>query len=482
MATPKIVSSATGPVRWREYMAMTADIGLVFGVVLSACFVGIVSRPAGLLAAVWPANALLLGLFVRFPRLATPAGWLAAIAAYFAADLLTGGTILKTLLLTAGNLAGVVVGFALFMRLDAHDRDLTRPFSVLYLGLITSAAAAACAVVGSIANPVLFHGGALEGAVFWFVTEFVNYIAFLPVMLTLPVAGWQLAANWSHGAKSIISGSSAPFLALIVSCVGSLYVGGPGAMAFPVPALLWCALVYELPGTAIVTVLFSTWTLVAISSGAIHVGADFNSMASMLSIRIGVALMALAPITVASVMAARNEFQILLQRMITNDPLTAALNRRAFAVRCRNLLAPLAEKQSLVAVLIFNLDRFRDINRSHGHAAGDETLKAFARTARAFLPHADDFGRLGGDEFAVLLSVPDAKEAKEVAEMISRSFAEKRILWGPSNLVRSTVSVGVALTERIPLTVEPLLTEAEKALERAKASGGNRVALADAHA
>lgn len=253
-------------------------------------------------------------------------------------------------------------------------------------------------------------------------------------------------------------------------------------MAFPVPALLWCALVYELPGTAIVTVLFSTWTLVAISSGAIHVGADFNSMASMLSIRIGVALMALAPITVASVMAARNEFQILLQRMITNDPLTAALNRRAFAVRCRNLLAPLAEKQSLVAVLIFNLDRFRDINRSHGHAAGDETLKAFARTARAFLPHADDFGRLGGDEFAVLLSVPDAKEAKEVAEMISRSFAEKRILWGPSNLVRSTVSVGVALTERIPLTVEPLLTEAEKALERAKASGGNRVALADAHA
>ena len=188
----------------------------------------------------------------------------------------------------------------------------------------------------------------------------------------------------------------------------------------------------------------------------------------------------MAHITVASVMAARNEFQILLQRMVTNDPLTAALNRRAFAVRCRNLLAPLAEKQSLVAVLVFDLDRFREINRSHGHAAGDETLKVFARTARAFLPHADNLGRLGGDEFAVLLSVPDAKEAASVAERICESFAEQRIAWGPSRHVQTTVSIGIALTERIPLTAEPLLTNAEEAVEHAKAAGGNRIAFANA--
>lgn len=456
---------------------MTADAALVFSVVLAACFVGIVTRPAGLLAAVWPANAVLLGLFVRFPRLAAPAGWFAAAAAYCAADLITGGTILKTVLLTAGNLAGVIVGFGLFMRLDAHDQDLTRAFSVLYLGLITCAAAAASAVVGSIANPVLFNGGVLEGAVFWFVTEFVNYIALLPVMLTLPLAGWRIT-YWSQRTKSMTLGSAAPFITLILSCVGSMYVGGPGAMAFPVPALLWCALVYELPHTALVTVLFSAWTLVAISSGAIHVGADFNSMASMLSIRIAVALMALAPITVASVMAARNEFQILLQRMVTNDPLTAALNRRAFAVRCRSLLAPLSEKPALVAVLVFDLDRFRDINRNFGHAAGDETLKAFARTVRSFLPHANDLGRLGGDEFAVLLAIADKQEAAYIAERICESFAGQQIPWGPSHIVQSTVSVGVALTERIPLTVEPLLTEAEKALDGAKAAGGNRLAFA----
>ncbi len=101
---------------------------MVFGVVLAASLFGIFTRPTGLMAAIWPANAVLLGLFVRRPELSTPLGWIAAVAAFMAADLATGSTLLKTILLTAGNIVSVGVALDLYMRLDPSNRDLKHPY------------------------------------------------------------------------------------------------------------------------------------------------------------------------------------------------------------------------------------------------------------------------------------------------------------------------------------------------------------------
>jgi len=451
---------------------------LVFAVVLAACLVGIATRPAGLLAAVWPANAILLGLLVRNPNLSSPAGWLAAVAAYLAADLATGAHLYKTLLLTVGNLAGVAVAFALFMQFSELDRRLRRPFSVLFLGLITAAGATASGMVGAIINPIIFQGSSLVGFSFWFVTEFVNYVAFLPVVLTLPAPGKPILEEW-HFDRATFLRTAAPIFALIAACLGGLAVGGPGAMAFPVPALIWCALTYTLSGTAIVTLLFSAWTLVAISAGAMHVGADFNSGPSLLSIRIGVALMALAPITIASIIAARNEFQALLQRMVTHDPLTAALSRRAFAIRSRAQLATSSVSPTPVALLLFDIDGMKGINSTYGHAAGDEVLKAFVRAARARLPDADNLGRLGSDEFAVLLPSFGREDAEAVAHRICAALRETHVPISADKSLRPTVSIGIALAHRAPASAEALLTEADTALARAKSSDGDKYEFVD---
>lgn len=456
------------------------DTLIVFSVVLAVCLFGIATRPAGLLAAIWPANALLLGLFVRHPRLATPAGWTAAVAAYLAADLATGAALPKTLLLTFGNLAGVVVGYLLYMRLEVHDRCLKRPFSVLYLALIAAAASAASGFVGSVANPVLFDGGAVEGWFFWFTTEFVNFIIILPVVLTFPVFKKPLVEVGKDILDGVSLANTAPILALIVSCAASWWIGGPGVFAFPVPALLWCALVYCVPITAIITFLFSAWTLVAIAKGIVFVGADFNSISSLLSIRMGVALIALAPINVASVMAARNEFQLLLQSMVTNDPLTATLNRRAFILRCRNVLAAEQGKaQTPIAMLLCDVDKLQTINAGHGHDAGDEVLRTFARIARSGLPNAENIGRLGSDEFGILLVGCSGERAAAMAERLRAVFAEKSALWGEACQPKPTVSIGIALTYRPPASIEPLIAQADHALARAKASGGNAFAFAE---
>jgi diguanylate cyclase (GGDEF)-like protein len=453
--------------------------GMVFALVLAASLFGIFTRPTGLMAAIWPANALLLGIFVRWPKLATPLGWTAAVAAYLAADLSTGATLLKTVLLTAGNVVSVGVGVILYMERDALDRELKRPISILYMCGITAAAAAAAGLLGALINPVLFGGTAVMGAIFWFVTEFVNYIAVLPVILTLPTNRATATSAFRNIDRRFLLARAAPLVALIAACIASLWIGGPGALAFPVPALLWCALTFGLHGAAVVTLLFSVWTLAAISTGAIPVGDNFNSIESMLSIRIAVALVAIAQITAASVLAAQSEFQILLQRMVTNDPLTAALTRRAFTIRSRNLLAGEAHSNAKVALLLIDINRFKQINTVYGHAVGDDVLRTLSRIARAALPNGDDFGRLGGTEFAVLLTECERDEAARLARDICETFAEKISALTSNPKIRPTVSIGVALAFRAPLTVEPLLAQADRALARAKVAGGNRFAFVD---
>lgn len=456
--------------------ALPPDAALVFALVFGACLFGIGTRPAGFLAAVWPANALLLGLFVRHRQFATPMGWAAALAAYVMADVVTGSTLRQTLILTCGNLVPVAVGYALYMRVQEDDRRLKRPFSVLYLTLISAAAAASSSLVGAIANPMIFGGSALEGVLFWSVTEFVNFVVLLPVALTVPAPRWPTRDDFAEIDVPHLLRTAGPILALIPSCLASWWIGGPGALAFPVPALLWCALVYSVAATSLITFLVSSWMLIGVSIGAIALGADVTAMAAIMSLRMGVALMALAPLNVASVMAARREFQILLQRMVTNDPLTAALTRRAFAVRVRNQLGALAGTPAPMSVLMFDIDGLNAINRRYGHAAGDQALKSFARIARASLPEGDNLGRVGSDEFAIVLLGIERRDAEAFAQRISIAFDEMPIEIDGIGKIRASVTAGVVQPLDALPHVEPLLNAAEDALRQAKKAKGTDTA------
>ena len=122
-------------------------VGLAL-LVFVACLVGIYSRMPGTLAAFWPANALLLGLLVRFPSAASVSTWLAAAVGYLAADLATGSTLVKAALLNSANLVGVVVGYLLVRRIATGDLRLGNMRSVGWLAALATTSAAAAAVVG----------------------------------------------------------------------------------------------------------------------------------------------------------------------------------------------------------------------------------------------------------------------------------------------------------------------------------------------
>lgn len=281
---------------------------IVGGTIFAASLLGIFTRPVGFLAAVWPANAILLGLMVRNPAYATASGWLAAFAGYIAADFVTGSDLRTNLWLSSANMAGAMAGFALFSLLSEDIRRLRRSISVLYLFAVCCVAAVAAAIVSAAGAALLFGRDITDGMAFWFVSELVNNLVVLPVILTFPGTG-TLMRQWRNPLAANLATllHAAPAAALAASVGVGIVVGGPGALAFPIPALLWCALTYSLFTTTTLTMLMSTWLLISLPAQLIPLSKLPNPLRLLDSIRLGVALMALGPLTVASTNAARKE-------------------------------------------------------------------------------------------------------------------------------------------------------------------------------
>src|SRR5690606_24885315 len=109
-------------------------------------------------------------------------------------------------------------------------------------------------------GPLLFGGEILSSFFVWSITELVNYIAILPVILTMPALPKQLPRVLVFLTRDLLW-RIAPLAVLALSLAAAWIVGGPGSLAFPVPALLWCAITYSVFWTAALTLLFSASAL-----------------------------------------------------------------------------------------------------------------------------------------------------------------------------------------------------------------------------
>ena len=156
------------------------------------------------------------------------------------------------------------------------------------------------------------------------------------------------------------------------------------------------------------------------------------------------------------------------------DPLSGVANRRAFLDGAADLLAQQEIDREPLAVLLFDLDHFKQINDHFGHAVGDAVLQTFAATATATLGADVLFARIGGEEFASCLPVGDLDEAFAIADRVRRNFAAAAARFGSDELMPS-VSGGVTLGCDPQAKVADLLSIVDRALYRAKAHGRNRV-------
>ena len=156
------------------------------------------------------------------------------------------------------------------------------------------------------------------------------------------------------------------------------------------------------------------------------------------------------------------------------DPLSGVANRRAFLDGAAELLQRQHAEAEPLAVMLFDLDHFKQINDRLGHAVGDTVLQTFARAATSTLGSDTLFARIGGEEFAACMRVGDLDEAFAVADRVRRNFAVAAARFGNAELSPS-VSGGVTLGCDPEAQVVELLSIVDRALYRAKERGRNRI-------
>jgi diguanylate cyclase (GGDEF)-like protein/PAS domain S-box-containing protein len=165
-----------------------------------------------------------------------------------------------------------------------------------------------------------------------------------------------------------------------------------------------------------------------------------------------------------------------LRRLATTDHLTGLANRRHFLGQVDFELERFKRYARPAALLMMDLDHFKQVNDTYGHATGDRALQHFATVAQAVLRRTDLLSRLGGEEFAALLPDADPEGAGHLAERLRGALADAPIPLETGNIAL-TVSIGVALFSPADLETSAILGRADRALYRAKDRGRNRVEM-----
>ena len=184
----------------------------------------------------------------------------------------------------------------------------------------------------------------------------------------------------------------------------------------------------------------------------------------------------------ASLQQKHTELQVRLRQMeqlASTDPMTGCYNRRAFEQIFQQLFAEAYRTGADLSCVMIDLDQFKQVNDTFGHAIGDEVVKTAARSIRANLRQMDVACRYGGDEFIVLLPKADSAQASAVAERIRHDYAlgSGVLLKG----VERTMSIGVGSLREVrpvPASPESLMVATDRALYQAKTAGRDKICSA----
>jgi diguanylate cyclase (GGDEF)-like protein len=189
------------------------------------------------------------------------------------------------------------------------------------------------------------------------------------------------------------------------------------------------------------------------------------------------AVLAIVGVVTAVVMVLREQVLALvlrLRELATHDHLTGALTRGAFEQRVEAELARARRTDAAIALVVFDVDHFKRINDSFGHAAGDAALRTIGAAVKDSMRRSDVFGRLGGEEFALMLPDTDLDGAAVVADKLRRRLAAPC-----ASRPALTVSFGVSQAQRGASGSRTLRDEADRALYAAKRGGRDRVVRSD---
>lgn len=185
----------------------------------------------------------------------------------------------------------------------------------------------------------------------------------------------------------------------------------------------------------------------------------------------------LGAVAVFQDISTRKAMEARLTELANTDALTGLANRRHFLTELDHELERVQRSGKPGSLLMLDIDHFKRVNDSHGHAAGDRVLQALAGALASHLRRVDRVGRLGGEEFAILMPETPLDSALAYAERL-RARIGALVVEAEGASIRFTISIGVAGMDVDDLRADPLLARADAALYRAKQAGRDRVEVA----
>lgn len=313
------------------------------------------------------------------------------------------------------------------------------------------------------APPVLMMVCAVSGLVF--ASRFLNTASYFPrlhravMVICLSVAVMELfaviLANQELGLLVAFTFVFVYSIGMVLLGAISLAVGNKSAKYFLVASVTHATL-------ASVTAL-AVWGIIPYSTLAYR--------AYEIGMVLDAALLAMA---LADQFRLNQEAKVAAERLAKVDPLTGMNNRRAFYDLVRPIWSSSLRKRHPMAVVIMDIDRFKQLNDTYGHAYGDEVLQQMSATLREGARTGDILARWGGEEFLLFLNETSLDEALVIAERFRQRISTTQLVV-EGGVIYITASFGVAHTEGAIITIDDLIAEADGHLYAAKEQGRNRV-------
>ena len=434
-------------------------------------FIGAMLRLVDDLSLFWPLNAVMAGIFARYAFLNRWYLYLLSYSAMLVYDGVTTTWGMASVLINLSNMVFILSMASLVQWEKRRFRNTPQPINALNLFSYCLISALLCALVGAVASVGI--GGLDFFSLFgdWFSEQFSTGVLILPCMLTF---------SWPRSIPVLKVKNLLPLLALMVSVLASVWIGGAGSLAFPLPALIWCAVQYPLPVTCLLTLVTGGLEIILMANGIINIFvASPLQMPRMFSARLGIATMAICPVIVSVSVATINRLIRQVSLRADFDFLTQVYSRSGLYEALNHDNNGFAGKH--LTVMLLDIDYFKSVNDSYGHECGDKVLKSFARKVQQETGEQGVVARMGGEEFAVVVATRDPEEGFALAEKIRQSVASHAFMWR-QNTLRLTVSIGLSngRSRASKLTDEfnKLLAQADDYLYRSKKAGRNCTSMA----
>jgi diguanylate cyclase (GGDEF)-like protein len=425
----------------------------------------------------WPLNAVLAAVFVRHPFLNRPVYYVVSYSAMVVYDVVTTHWGWQSAIINLSNMVFIIIVARLLLRYSRTQDEnnwALNAFNLFYTCLIGAVLSSLLGSIGS-TGPSSDYRHFISLFADWFSEQFSTGVLMMPFLLMTKWPQWKAL-------PALQLSKLYPLLGVVISILASVVIGGAGSLAFPLPALIWCAIRYPLPVTALLTLLTGGAEIILLANSIVALSPDTPLVVSeMFSARLGIATMAICPLIVSVSVDAINRLIKQTSLRADYDYLTGVYSRSGLYEALKNTAPLNHQPEQKLCVMLLDIDYFKRINDNHGHECGDVVLAAFARRLSEIVGETGLVARLGGEEFVVACSTDTEQKGYAIAEQIRKDIERTAFRYQQQTLF-ITVSIGLATTTPGQQTLldafNSQLAQADKYLYLSKRNGRNQTSRA----